>query len=196
MQTTFANAPKADLYGVEVELQKYFPLEGLGGDFFAARRAVAIANYTYSDSKLKVKDGDQTMLNDNRGFRPASEVFGDGDPLTGQSKHIANLQFGLENTDRLSQQTLLVTYASNRVTNRGPVLGSIRQADIVEKPGLRLDFVAREGIDLFGAELELKFEARNLLGTKFSEYQQDEIRIINNEYDLGTSFSLGLGLRF
>ncbi|MEA1014613.1 TonB-dependent receptor domain-containing protein [Sphingosinicella sp. LY1275] len=196
LQTTFANAPKADLYGVEVELQKYFPLEGLGGDFFAARRAVAIANYTYSDSKLKVKEGDQTLLNDNRGFRPASEVFGDGDPLTGQSKHIANLQFGLENTDRLSQQTLLVTYASNRVTNRGPVLGSIRQADIVEKPGLRLDFVAREGIELFGAELELKFEARNLLGTKFSEYQQDEIRITNNEYDLGTSFSLGLGLRF
>ena len=196
LQTTFANAPAADLYGFEVELQRYFPLESLGGGFFANRRAVAIANYTFSKSSLKVGADDETILNDNRGPRPASEVFGNGDPLTGQSKHLANLQLGLENTGRLSQQTLLLTYASERVTSRGPVIGTVRQADIVERPGLRLDFVAREGIRIGGTEMELKFEARNITGTDYLEYQQDALRIINNAYDLGTSFSLGVGVKF
>ncbi|WP_106639824.1 TonB-dependent receptor domain-containing protein [Allosphingosinicella vermicomposti] len=195
LQTTFANAPKADLYGFEVELQKYFPLDSVGG-LFGNRRAVVIANYTFSDSALKVDADDETIINDNRGYRPASEVFGNGDPLTGQSKHLANLQLGFENTDRLSQQTLLLTYASERVTNRGPVLGTTRQADIVERPGLRLDFVAREGFTVAGKDLELKFEARNITGTDYLEYQQDDIRIINNGYDVGTSFSLGLGVKF
>lgn len=195
LQTTFANAPAADLYGVEIELQKYVPLEAAGG-FLANRRAVAIANYTFSQSSLRVDADDETIINDNRGLRPAAEVFGDGDPLTGQSKHLANLQLGLENVDRLSQQTFLLTYASERVTNRGPVLGSIRQADIVERPGLRVDFVAREGFTLWDKEFELKFEARNITGEEYLEYQQDEIRIVNNGYDLGTSFSLGVGVKF
>ncbi|QPQ55309.1 TonB-dependent receptor [Allosphingosinicella flava] len=195
LQTTFANAPAADLYGFELEVQKYFPLEGLGG-FFANRRAVAIANYTFSQSSLKVDEDDETIINDNRGLRPASEVFGDGDPLTGQSKHLANLQLGLENSERLSQQTLLLTYASERVTNRGPVLGDVRQADIVERPGLRLDFVAREGFMIGDKEIELKFEARNITGTDYLEYQQDEVRIVNNGYDVGTTVSLGLGVKF
>ncbi|SMF78031.1 TonB-dependent receptor domain-containing protein [Allosphingosinicella indica] len=196
LQTTFANAPKADLYGAEVELQKYFALDGLGGDFFTPRRAVLIANYTYADSKLKVGPDDTTIINDSRGQRPATEVFGDGDRLTGQSKHLVNLQLGLENTDRLSQQTFLLTYASNRITNRGPFVGDIRQADIVERPGLRLDFVAREGLEIAGKEVEVKFEVRNITGEDFIEFQQDDIRIINNGYQVGTSVSLGASVKF
>ena len=38
--------------------------------------------------------------------------------------------------------------------------------DIVESPGLRLDIVAREGFDISGQEFELKFEARNITGTR------------------------------
>jgi hypothetical protein len=62
--------------------------------------------------------------------QPASNVFRDGVPLTGQSDHIANLQIGIEHPDKLSQQTLLLSYASKRVTSRGPV----GQPDIVEAP--------------------------------------------------------------
>lgn len=196
LQTTFANAPTADLYGAELELQKYFPLDGLGSDFFASRRAVAIANYTYSDSRLKVGPDDQVILNDSRGFRSAAEVFADGDRLTGQSDHLVNLQLGLESTDYLSQQTLLLSYASKRVTNRGPFVGGIRQADIVEEPGLRLDFVAREGFEFMGQDVEVKFEVRNITGEDFEEYQQDNIRITNNQYELGRSVSLGVGVKF
>ena len=124
---------------------------------------------------------------------PAANVFDDGTPLTGQSKHLANLQLGLENTERLSQQTLLLSYASRRVTNRGPG----QQPDLVEEPGLRLDFVAREGLRLFGREAELKFEARNLLGEDYEEFQTlNGSRIDANSYDLGRSFSIGLEVTF
>lgn len=197
LQTTFANAPEAQLYGGEIELVKYFPLDSFStAPFFVSRRLVAIANYTYSKSEIKVKDGDQTILNDNRGFRPASEIFVDGSALTGQSKHLANLQIGLEDTDRLSQQTLLLTYASDRVTNRGPITGGVKQPDIVESPGVRLDFVAREGIELFGKELEIKAEVRNITGRGFKEFQKGEIVVLNNVYDIGTSFSLGASMKF
>lgn len=197
LQTTFANAPKADLYGAEIEVQKYFPLDMIGtGDFWASRRAVVIANYTYSKSKLIVAEGDTTILNDNRGARPATEVFADGAALTGQSEHLANLQLGLENTDRLSQQTLLFTYASDRITNRGPVFGGIRQPDIKERPGVRLDFVWREGLTVLGQEAEVKLEVRNITGQDFREFQDGEIYILNNGYEIGQSVSLGASLKF
>lgn len=191
--TTFANAPSATLKGVEVELQKYVPLTGLGGAF-SDRRFVLIGNYTWSDSAIKVGPNDTTIPVGTGGASvPAVNVFDDGTPLTGQSKHLANLQFGLENTERLSQQTLLLSYASRRVTNRGPG----QQPDLVEEPGLRVDFVAREGLRLFGREAELKFEARNLLGEDYEEFQTlNGSRIDANSYDLGRSFSIGLEVTF
>ncbi|MGF1549203.1 MAG: TonB-dependent receptor domain-containing protein [Sphingomonadaceae bacterium] len=196
-QTTFANAPEADLYGAEIELQKYFPLHGLGWDWFDTRRAVVIANYTYSQSDLKVVEGDEIILDDRRGLRPALEVFTDGDRLTGQSEHIANLQIGIEDTERLSQATFLLSYASERITAQGPILQGIRVADVVEDPGLRLDFVAREAVDFLGDETELKFEVRNITGEDYSERRtNDERTIIINEYDVGISISLGIGIRF
>ena len=192
--TTFANAPRATLKGVEAELQKYVPLAGLGGGFFAPRRLVLIGNYTYSRSRLAVGAGDTTIPAGTGGAAvPAANVFDDGTPLTGQSRHLANLQLGLEDSNRLSQQTLLLTYASRRVTNRGP--GD--QPDVLEEPGLRLDFVMRQGIRLLGREAELKLEARNLTGEDYVEFQQlGGSRIDTNSYDLGRSFSLGVEVKF
>ncbi|MFN3945454.1 MAG: outer membrane beta-barrel protein [Allosphingosinicella sp.] len=193
--TTFANAPTATLYGAELELQKYFALDHLSqAPFFAARRAVVIGNYTYSDSKIRVRDGDTTVPVGSGGVPvPAFNLFIDGTPLTGQSRHLVNLQLGLENTDRLSQQTILFTYASRRVTNRGPS----GQPDLFEEPGIQLDFVMREGVRLFGVEGELKFEARNLTGENYEEFQTlNDSRIDTNSYRLGRSFSLGLSINF
>jgi outer membrane receptor protein involved in Fe transport len=191
--TTFANAPEAQLYGGEVELKKYFPLADFtGASFLASRRAVLIGNYTYSKSEIKVSEGDTTIPVGTGGTPvPASNVFNNGTPLTGQSKHLVNFQLGLEDTDRLSQQTLLLTYASRRVTNRGPN----GQPDLVEQPGLRLDFVAREGFTMWGRTGEIKFEARNLTGVGYQEFQTlNGSRIDNNSYDLGRTFSLGISL--
>lgn len=190
--TTFANAPKAQLYGLEAELQKTFQLGGEG--FFSDRQIFASANYTYTDSKLIVRDGDTTRPVQGGGAdAPASDLFRDGAPMTGQSDHIANLQFGLQRDDKLSEQTILVSYASDRVTQRGP--GDT--PDLIEKPGVRLDFVLREEVNMGTLPMELKFEVRNILGTEYRESQTlgDSV-VYNNRYDVGTSFSFGLTAKF
>ncbi|MFM8479713.1 MAG: TonB-dependent receptor domain-containing protein, partial [Gammaproteobacteria bacterium] len=116
--TSFANAPAATLYGVELESQLYFDMDTFSdADFFANRRAVVIGNYTWSDSKIEVKPGDTAALF-GTAIQAASNFFADGAPLTGQSQHLANIQLGFEDSASLSQQTLLISYASDRATGR------------------------------------------------------------------------------
>jgi len=190
--TSYANAPKATLYGAEVEVQKYIPLDTLSdAPFWRSRRFVLIGNYTYTQSELEVRAGDKTYINGREW--DADVYFTDGSPLTGQSDHLVNFQIGLEDTDKLSQQTLLLTYASPRVTSRGPS----GQPDIREKPGVSLDFVARQGLMLMGKEVELKFEARNLTGRIYKELQESgDNRIYFNRYKLGRTFSLSASVKF
>src|SRR5690606_26994980 len=114
--------------------------------------------------------------------QPASNFFVDGSQLTGQSDHLVNLQIGLENPGRLSQQTLLLSYASDRVTSRGPA----GLPDIYESPGLRVDFVAREALTLFNTDLEAKLEIRNVFGRDYREFQKRAGNTVYfNRYDIG-----------
>ena len=195
--TSFANAPSADLYGAEFEAQKYFPMDTVFGDgaFWDNRRFLAIVNYTYSKSKLKVGPNDGAVSPIYNG--PADGLFNDGDPLTGQSEHLVNLQLGFEDQDGLSQQTLLFTYASERVTSRGLQAGTAQQPPIMERPGIQIDFVARQGFKVLNRTAELKFEARNLTGTKYLEYQKlGDREVIINRYKRGTTLSMSLGFKF
>ncbi len=205
----FTNAPAANLYGAEFELQKYISLESLGG-FFSTRRLVLIGNYTYSKSELEV--GDQqvpspiqpTSPDPNNPIRlniPATTIFQEGAPLVGQSEHLLNVQIGLEDTETLSQLTFLANYASERVTFRGSTLNSQGvpiYPDAIEEPGLRFDIVFRQGFNLLGAEAELKLEARNIFQTEYKETQDyGEGGVISvNRYDVGARLSAGLSLRF
>ena len=191
--TSFANAPSATLYGVEVESQTHFDLwDRSDAPFFASRRLVFIGNYTWSKSQLSVKPGDTAEVFGSP-VQPASNFFRDGAPLTGQSAHLANLQIGLEDQDSLSQQTLLISYASDRVTSRGA--GGL--PDIYESPGVSLDFVARQGFGFMGRDLEFKFEARNLLRRDYREYQElGPNRIYFNRYDVGVKFSASVTASF
>jgi hypothetical protein len=191
--TSFANAPRATLYGTELELQKYFDLDTwFSAPFFAARRAVVIGNYTFTDSKIKVRVGDTVDVFGTQ-TQPATNFFVDGAPLTGQSNHVVNLQLGLENVNSLSQQTLLLSYVGDRVTSRGPA----GLPDLFESPGLTVDFVMRQGLSLFGREFELKFEARNLFGRGYKEFQQRDGNVVYfNRYELGTSLSASVSTSF
>lgn len=156
-----------------------------------------IGNYTYTKSKLQVKDSDAPPPLTLGQLNSAAELFRDGAPLTGQSDHIVNLELGLEDRDALSQQTILLTYASKRVTNRGSRSGNVQLPDIYERPGLRVDLVARQGVKLFGIESELKLEARNLTGQGYKEYQTSGANtVLYNAYDMGTTVTLGWSFNF
>ena len=75
--------------------------------------------------------------------------------------------------------------------------GSPPQPDVIEKPGLRIDFVAREAMDFLGQEVELKFEARNITARKHEEFQQSGTnRIDVNTYDLGRTLTLSASVTF
>jgi len=191
--TSFANAPSATLYGVELESQKYVFLSDLSdSDFFASRRLVLIGNYTWSKSELSVKDGDTTDVFGTV-TQPASNFFRDDAPLTGQSEHLANVQIGLEDESSLSQQTLLISYAGDRVTSRG----AAGLPDIYESPGVTIDFVARQGFQFLGKDMEFKFEARNLLRRDYREYQErGPNRIYFNRYDNGVKISASISASF
>jgi TonB-dependent receptor len=193
--TSFANAPKADLYGVELDAQKYFDVsDWLQGDLWATRRLLVAGNYTYSKSELQVSAND-TVAVFNSSSTLATDFFRDGAPLTGQSEHVANIQIGLEDSDHLSQQTLMINYASKRVTSRG--LANTGQPDIFEHPGFRLDLVLRQGVEVAGREFELKFEARNLTGRKYEEYQETAgNRVDVNTYKVGRVFTLSASTSF
>jgi len=193
--TSFANAPKADLYGIEIEGQKYFDVsDWLQGDLWSTRRVLLTGNYTYSKSELKVSANDSVAVF-NSSSTLATDFFRDGAPLTGQSEHVANLQIGLEDSDHLSQQTLLINYASKRVTSRG--LANTGQPDIFEHPGFRIDLVLREGVTVAGRDVELKFEARNLTGRKYEEYQQTAGKRVDvNTYKVGRVFTLSASTTF
>lgn len=198
LQTGFSNAPSAKLWGGEIEAQKHIPLDTLGGGFFDTKRLVLIANYTYTKSEIEA--GNELVPSPILGAAPvqASLLFNNGGPLVGQSDHLVNFQIGFEDTASLSQLTVLLNYASERVTNRGPVVEGVRLPDIVEKPGITVDLVARQGFELAGAEFELKFEARNLTKTRYQEYQTfaNDVRVDTNTYDVGRKFSIGLSAKF
>ncbi|WP_404480277.1 TonB-dependent receptor domain-containing protein [Novosphingobium sp. BL-52-GroH] len=193
--TSYANAPQADLYGAEFEAQKYVDLYGMG-KAFENRRLVLIGNYTYTKSKLKVAADDTVRVyGAGTGTSLATDYFRNGAPMTGQSQHIANVQLGMEDTGNLSQQTILLNYASKRAVSRG--LANSGQPDIFEYPGLTVDVVIRQGIMVSGKQIELKLEGRNLTGRGHFEYQKFADGKVNyNTYDLGRMFSFSASINF
>jgi outer membrane receptor protein involved in Fe transport len=192
---SYANAPSATLWGGELDFQYYYDLYRLGG-VFETKELVLLANYTYTQSELSVAAGDQVTVTqgENVIVADATQYFTDGSPLVGQSDHLVNLQFGVEDVDQLQQITFLLSYASSRVALRG----SNGLSDVIEKPGINLDFVVRQGFKLQGQDVELKLEARNLLGTRHQEYQLNNtgLRLENNTYDVGPSFAASLSIEF
>ncbi|MDQ3205467.1 MAG: TonB-dependent receptor, partial [Pseudomonadota bacterium] len=193
IQQTFINAPNATLYGAEIDYRKYFDLP-FSASWLGDSRLYFAANYTYSKSEVTVEEGDVVFpLSGNGQPRPASELVRDGSQLQGQSEHLANLQFGLEDTATRSQATLLVGYASERISARGRP----GQPDFIQEPGTMVDLVLRKGFNLGTTQMTLAFEARNLLGEEYQEYQElGGGRVDINRYELGTSYSVSLTASF
>jgi outer membrane receptor protein involved in Fe transport len=189
--TSFANAPGARLYGAELDFAYGFDISNWGGAFFETKQLLVLANYTFTKSRIQVGPGDIAPVPGNPN-QIADQLFDKGAPLVGQSDHIANLSIGIEDTEKTQQATFLFNYASERVTARGGPL-----PDVVEVPGLTVDFVARSEVKLGRLPLEISFEVRNIFGRdnlEFQEFQGNRIEI--NTFRVGTGFSMGLKISF
>jgi outer membrane receptor protein involved in Fe transport len=193
-QTTFINAPKATILGGEIEFRRYFQMP-LGDNWFSEVVWFAAGNYTYTKSQVKVESGDVVFPLTEGGEEAPAEIYvQDGDRLQGQSNHLANFQFGLEDEAMGIQATILVNYASDRISTRGrPGF-----PDLIVDPGVTLDFTFRKvWTGMTGHETEFGFEARNLLNEDFEEFQsQGSGVVINNQYEVGRSFSMSLKYRY
>lgn len=190
IETSFANAPSAELYGAEFDVAYGIDLYDWGG-FFETKQFLILGNYTYTQSSISVGPDDLSPIPGAPG-QVASQLFDDGSPLVGQSDHVANLSLGIEDTEKVQQFTVLLNYASERVTLRGGAL-----PDVIEEPGLTVDLVARSALQLGGLPLELSLEVRNIFGRDNFEFQEvNGNRADLNTFDVGTVFSFGLKAEF
>ena len=191
LQTTFQNVPRAELKGAEAEFKYLFetPFEG---EWLKTKNFFFSANYTYSDSKIKIKPGDK-VVRSNGTVLPAEFVIRNGRAFQGQSDHLANLQVGFEDVETNSAGTLLVNYASKRI--RASAAQTL--PEIIEKPPISLDFTYTRSFAMWGGDYEVGFKAENLLNDDYTAVQElGSARVDVDTYDLGRSFSLSFKRRF
>ena len=135
---SYENADAARNFGVEVEgfvrLGRLTPrLE----DFFGS------ANIAWLDSKVELGSAGSIQTSRNR-------------PLQGQSKYLANIQFGYKPEGGPWQTTLLYNVAARRIAQ----VGAIGLADIYEEPLHQVDFTAKY---TFSPQWAVGLRLRNLL---------------------------------
>ncbi|MEM7728584.1 MAG: TonB-dependent receptor [Pseudomonadota bacterium] len=203
--TSFINAPSAELYGIEVEFERKFAISDdfpfangwLGGQDFVIR-----SNYTFTDSSVSA-DGTVRIVpptvNPTAGVAPvilpAAGLYTDGRKLQGQSDHLVNLQFGIENYDQGWDAFLLLNYTSQRiraVEDRSNGLPSID-----EQLPLSLDFVLNVPFEIRGGDYEVGFKIQNILDDKYEAFQElGDTKIITDDYNIGTTFAASLKRRF
>ena len=198
--TTFINAPKAELLGGEFEYRTRFGIDFLN-DWFSNREWLFSVNYTFTDSSLVVAEGDElispfSLFQGSLTTFDASTLGLDGEPLQGTPKHIANAQFGWEDDDE--QFTLLFGWVDDRILQRGDRLAQV--PDVIEEPGVQLDAVYRQDVVIGGIDFTIGLSARNLLGTQHKEYQLSDADIDGrtefNTYKRGRSLSASLTAKF
>ncbi len=192
--TTFINSPEAQLYGGEFEYRTRFD-SPISGAFFENREWLFSVNYTYTESEIKLKEGD-TVRNPFSGTEVDAFLFDlDGKPLQGTPTHTANAQFGWEGDD--DQFTILVGWTGERILQRGSPAAAGGIPDVVEKPGIQLDAVFRQHVEIQGTDFTIGLSARNLLGTEHREFQRSGLGETEfNTYARGRSLSASLTAKF
>ena len=191
---TFVNAPEATVYGAELEFRKYFD-PGFAAAGWSDARLYLASNYTWTDSEVSAGANDTVALDGGTGpTQPARSLILDGSRMQGQAEHIANLQFGVEDAGRDLQATLIANYVSERISARG---NNLRQ-DIMEDPGVTLDFVLRRTVRFGDRPVTFGFSVRNLLDTGHHEYIEggggQKIHVLR--YDPGVSYSVSVSTGF
>ena len=188
--TTFQNVPNAELSGFEFEYERIF--DGFESVWASSKEFMLKVNYTFTDSEIIIGSGD-TYINSGGVVTSAASLLANGrDPrLQGQAENIFNLQFGYDDYSVNSQATVIVNYVDDRVRARGlDVL-----PDIIEQIPLTIDFVYSREMELDSSMLKISLEVRNLLNEEY-EATMANSNIFYDQYELGTSISLGFKLNF
>jgi TonB-dependent receptor len=198
--TGFLNAPKAVLYGAELEFRTHFDMPFDALPFLDGEIWRFAANYTYTHSEVQADAGDLVTdpFNEPYSPQPASNYGLDKSPaLQGTPENLANIQFGFE-TDA-SQMTLLVGWVDERILRRG----NTNVPDVIENPGVNVDLTFRRDFTFGDTTVTFGASGRNLLDEDHEEYQTvaqsvggEPVRTEFNSYARGRSFSLSLTSKF
>jgi outer membrane receptor protein involved in Fe transport len=219
IQTTFLNAPAAELLGFEIEYEQRLDFEEwLGWEFLGDNELTVKTNYTWSDSEVTAGRNPNevglteaefcaqfpsecvavnvgTPLDPVSGLRAAAGRIEDGRPLQGQSEHLFNLQVIYTNPDADFDANILFNYVSERIRTAETLARNIPA--ILEEPPTTVDLVFNKGFEAFGGEYHLTFKAQNVFGEGYDAFQQrGDQKIAVDTYDLGTVFSFGLKRTF
>lgn len=203
---SFINAPSAKLYGFEFEFENTWPLADLvGWSFTETKDLVLKTNYTWSKSTVS-NDGDIATSALNPATRvveeqilPGSSVFEDGRALQGHSRHLFNLQLGVEDAEREMKATFLVNWASSRIRQVELILGANNVVPrVIEEPPVTLDFVWSRRFERLGGQWEIGLEVRNILGDDYKATQTfpDGSVTQYDTYSLGRKLSASLKREF
>ncbi len=191
-RTTFINAPSAKLAGGEAEYRTRFTMP-FEVPVLQDPEWLFSVNYTYTFSEVNGTTeliADPTRLPANV-LVPASDFDLDGSPLQGTPKHILNSQFGYE-TD-LSQTTIALGWVGERILRRG--LGGV--PIVFDSPGIELDVVHKQFVEIAGHKVTIGLSARNLLGEEHEEYQFSTLgRTEANTFERGRSISASVTANF
>lgn len=202
--TSFINAPSAELYGLEAEFEKTWDISnfGLKSDIWSGKSLVLRSNYTYVDSSVSA-DGTVRItppsVNPSNGVAPlvlsAAGLYTDGRPLQGQSDHLANLQLGIEDSNKGWEGTLLLNYSSERIRAVEDLSNGL--PSIIEQLPLSLDFVFNYDFDLRGGDYSFGFKVQNILDEGYEATQSlGGSTVIIDDYDIGSTIAVSLKRRF
>lgn len=196
LQTSFINAPEAELLGAEFEFKTRFDMP-IEQEWFINRDWLFSFNYTYTSTEITATE-DDLVAGPFSTVPVPGNLFGlDGAQLQGTPENILNVQFGWDND--VEQATLLLNWVDERILQRGRPDGTSQIADVVQDPGIQLDFVYRRDITVRDRDLTIGLSARNLLGEKNEEFQLNggELgRTEFNTYERGTSLSASVTAKF
>lgn len=202
LSTSFVNAPEATLTGLEIEFEKRFDFsDRFEGDFWQTAEFFVKSNYTYINSEMTAGDNDTVIVAEpgagaepQASVGPAAGFIADGDPLQGQSEHLANLQVGWETGQ--SRTALLVNYTGER--SRALANVAVGLPAVIEEPPLLVDFVHSRAFELEdGNSFDVRFAVRNLLGEDYVATQSaGGSSIVVDSYEVGTTVSINVSRTF
>ncbi|TGY90393.1 TonB-dependent receptor [Marinicauda algicola] len=204
LSTSFVNAPEATLTGFELEFEKRFDFsDRFEGEFWQNAEFFVKSNYTYIDSEMSAGANDTVIVAEpgagadpQASVGPAAGFINDGEPLQGQSEHLANLQVGWEDNAANTRTALLVNYTGER--SRALANVAVGLPAVIEEPPLLVDLVHSRSIDLEdGNTFDVRFAVRNILGEDYVATQSAAgSSIVVDSYEVGTTFSINLSRTF